>query len=58
MINIFKFGKNNEDLIKKRWVKNAENDKMLSSDQIKSGSLDMPKEATFKSRKDIIDEKK
>ena len=57
LFNIFKFDKNNENLIKKKWVKNDENGNILSSTKNKLVSLEMSKK-TIQSRKDIIKEKK
>ena len=55
--NFLKFGKNNENLNKKKWVRNGENDNINSSTKNNLLTLEMPKKTT-QFKKDTIDEKK
>jgi len=55
---ILKIDKNNENLIKKKWVRNDENGNMLTSNKNKLLTLEMLKKATIQSRKDTIEEGK
>ena len=52
--NIFKLGNNNEDLNKKKWVRNGGNDNINSSNKNNLLTLEMPKKATMQSKKDKI----
>ena len=56
--NILKFGRKNENLNKKKWVKNDENDNMVTSNKNNLLTLEMPKNATNQSIKDTIKEVK
>ena len=53
-----KFGRNNENLNKKEWVRNGENDNINNSNQKNLQTLEMSKKATIQSKKDTIKEKK
>ena len=53
--NILKFGRNNEKLNKKKWVRNGENDNIVTSNENNLLTLEMPKHATIQSKKDTID---
>ena len=57
LINILKFDKKNENLIKKKWVRNGENVNILSSNTNKLVNLEMKKKTTIESEKDIIQDK-
>ena len=57
-INILKFGRNNENLNKKKWVRNAENDNIIYSHKNNLQTLEMQKKATNNSKKDTINEDK
>ena len=54
--NILKFGRKNEDLNKKKWVRNDENDNIVNSNKNNLLTLEMPKKATNQSTKDTINE--
>ena len=56
--NILKFGRKNENLNKKKWVRNDENDNIVNSNKNNLLTLEMPKKATNQSIKDTIDEGK
>ena len=56
--NILKFGKNNENLNKKKWVRSSENDNIITSNKNNLLTLEMPKNATIQSKKDTIKEEK
>jgi len=56
--NILKFGRNNENLNKKEWVRNSENDNIITSNKKNLLTLEMPKNATIQSKKDTINEEK
>ena len=56
--NILKFGRNNENLIKKKWVRNGENDNIITSNKNNLLTLEMPKKETIKSNKDTLNEEK
>ncbi len=56
--NILKFGRKNENLNKKKWVRNGENDNMITSNKNNLLTLEMPKNATIHSKKDTINEEK
>ena len=57
LINFLKFDKKNENLIKKKWVRNDENVNILSSNKNKLVNLEMKKKTTIESVKDIIQDK-
>ena len=52
--NIFKFGRKNENLNKKKWVRNDENDNMITSNKNNLLTLEMPQESTNQTKKDTI----
>ena len=54
--NILKFGRKNENLNKKKWVRNDENDNIVNSNKNNLLNLEMPKKATNQSTKDTIKE--
>ena len=54
--DILKFGRKNEDLNKKKWVRNDENDNIVNSNKNNLLTLEMPKKATNQSTKDTINE--
>ena len=54
--NILKFGRKNENLNKKKWVRNDENDNIVNSNKNNLLTLKMPKKATNQSTKDTINE--
>ena len=56
--NILKFGRKNENLNKKKWVRNDENDNIFNSNKNNLLTLEMPKKATNQSIKDTINEGK
>ena len=56
--NIFKFGRNNENLNKKKWVRNTENDNIDVHNKNNLLTLEMPKKTTIQSKKDTINEEK
>ena len=56
--NFLKFGRNNENLNKKKWVRNGENDNINNSSQKNLQTLEMSKKATIESKKDTINEEK
>ena len=56
--NTLKFGKNNENLNKKKWVRNGENDNIITSIKNNLMTLEMPKKTTIQSTKDTIDDGK
>ncbi len=56
--NIFKFGRKNENLNKKKWVRNDENDNIVIPNKNNLQTLEMQKKATNKSTKDTINEVK
>jgi len=55
---IFKFGRKNENLNKKKWVRNDENDIMNTSNKNNFLTLEMSKKATNQIKKDIINKGK
>ena len=55
-INILKFERNNENLNKKKWVRNGENDNIVTSNKNNLLTLEMQKKATIESKKDTINE--
>ena len=56
--NILKFGRKNENLNKKKWVRNVENDNIINSNKNNLLTLEMQKKATNQSTKDAINEDK
>ena len=56
--NIFQFGRKNENLNKKKWVRNSENDNIATSNKNNLLTLEMPNNATIESKKDRINEEK
>ena len=56
--NILKFGRKNENLNKKKWVRNDENDNIVNSNKNNLLTLEMPNNATIESKKDRINEEK
>ena len=56
--NIFKFGENNENFNKKKWVRNSENDNMNNSNENNLLTLEMQKTTTIQSKKGTINEGK
>ncbi len=56
--NILKFGKKNENINKKKWVRNDENDNIVTSNKNNLLSLEMQKKTTNQSKKDTINEGK
>ena len=56
--DFLKFGRNNENLNKKKWVRNGENDNIIISNKKNLLTLEMPKNATNQSKKDTINEEK
>ena len=56
--NILKFGRNNETFNKKKWVRNGENDNINNFNKNNLQTLEMLKQATVQSKKDIINNEK
>ena len=56
--NFFKFGRKNDNLNKKKWVRNGENDSINNSNQNNLQTLEMPKKSTIQSKKDTIKKEK
>ena len=56
--NILKFGRKNENLNKKKWVRNDENDNIINSNKNNLLTLEMQKKTTNQSIKDTINEGK
>ena len=56
--NILKLGIKNENLNKKKWVRNDENDNIVNSNKNNLLTLEMPKKTTNQSIKDTINEGK
>ena len=56
--NILKFGRKNENLNKKKWVRNDENDNIINSNKNNLLTLEMSKKTTNQSLKDTINEEK
>ena len=54
--NILKFGRKNENLNKKKWVRNDENDNIITSNKNNLLTLKMQKKETNQSKKDIVNE--
>ena len=58
-LNIFlKFGRDNDNLNKKKWVRNGENDNINNPNKNNLQIVEMSKTTTIQSKKDTIDEKK
>ena len=57
-INILKFGTKNENLNKKKWVRNDENDNIDDPNKKNLLNLEMQKKTTIQPKKDTIDEEK
>ena len=53
--NFLKFGRNNENLNKKKWVRNGENDNINYSNQNNLQIVEMSKKETIQSKKDTIE---
>ena len=56
--NFLKFGRNNENLNKKKWVRNGENDNINNSNKNNLQAVEMSKKATIQYKKDTIEEEK
>ena len=56
--NLLKFDRNNENLNKKKWVRNSVNDKINTSNKNNLQTVEMTKKTTIQSKKDTIDEEK
>ena len=56
--NILKFGRNNENFNKKKWVRNDENDNIVNSNKNNLLTIEMQKKETIQSKKDTINEEK
>ena len=56
--SIFKFRRNNENLNKKKWVRNAENDNIVNLNKNNLQTLEMQKKTTNHSKEDTINEVK
>ena len=56
--NILKFERKNENLNKKKWVRNEENDNIITLNKNNLLTLDMPKKATIQFKKDTINKEK
>ena len=56
--NILKFGRKNENLNKKKWVRNGQNDNINNSNPKNLQTVEMSKKTTIQSKKDTINEKK
>ena len=56
--NFLKFGKNNDNLNKKEWVRNGENDNINNSNQKNLQTVEMSKKATIQFKKDKINKEK
>ena len=52
--NFLKFGRNNKNLNKKKWVRNGENDNINNSNQNNLQIVEMTKKETIQSKKDTI----
>ena len=55
--NILKFGRKNENLNKKKWVRNGENDNINNPNKNNLQIVEMSKKATIQSKKDTINKK-
>ena len=56
--NILKFGRNNENFNKKKWVRNDENDNIVNSNKNNLLTIEMQKKETIQSKKDTINKEK
>ena len=56
--NILEFGIKNENFNKKKWVRNVENDNIITSNKNNLLTLEMQEKATIQSKKDTINEEK
>ena len=56
--NILKFGRKNENLNKKKWVRNDENDNINTSNKNNLQNIEMGKKTTIQFKKDTISEEK
>ena len=56
--NFLKFANSNDNLNKKKWVRNEENDNIDNSNQNNLQAVDMSKKATIQSKKDTIKKEK
>ena len=56
--SIFIFGRNNKNLNKKKWVRNGENDNIITSNKNNLLTLEMQKKETIESKKDTINKEK
>ena len=56
--NISKFGRKNENLNKKKWARNDENDNIVTSNKNNLLTIEMQKKATNQLKKDTISEEK
>ena len=56
--NILNFGRKNENLRQKKWVRKSENDNINISNKKNLLTLEMPKKATIESKKDTMNEEK
>ena len=56
LTNILKFERKNENLNKKKWVRNIENDTIVTPNKNSLQTLEMPKKATNQSKEDTINE--
>ena len=54
--NILKFGRNNENLNKKKWVRNSKNDNINNRNENNLQIVEMSKKTTIQSKKDTINE--
>ena len=56
--NILKFGRNNENFNNKKWVRNGENDNIVTSNKNNLLTIEMQKKATIQSKTDTINQGK
>ena len=56
-INFLQFGRNNENLNKKKWVRNVENDNINISNPNNLQIVEMSKKTTNQTKKDTIEKK-
>ena len=54
----YKFGTKNENLNIKKWVRNDENDNMITPNKKNLQNLEMQKKTTIQLKKDTINEEK
>ena len=57
-INFLQFGRNNENLNKKKWVRNGKTDNIINPNENNLLTLEMPENATIQPKKDTINEEK